>query len=327
MISIVVQCYNHARFLRECLDSIARQTRRDFELIIIDDASTDDSVARIRAWMDEQPLPARLIALEKNLGVCRSLNMAIREARGDYLIGIATDDLWEPTLLEELAGRLDAQSPEYVGVYCDAWQVDEQGTPLPLSFIERYHHGDAPSGDIFPVLCDRNFLPASATMYRRSAYDEVGEHDEDLAYEDWDMWLRLSRGGLFAHVPERLAHYRVVQGSLVQTLFPDAQPSVDALVTHARMAVTLLTHPVRRPPNAAQWQERLVRSAVGLYRHGDPRAAGFLWAAVRHAPQQRPRNALLAVMASAGIPFDAAQRIRDTVRPERPATRGDHHVP
>jgi len=327
MISIVAQCYNHARFVRECLDSIARQTRRDFELIIIDDASTDDSVARIRAWMEDQCVPARLIALEENLGVCRALNMAIREARGDYIIGIATDDLWEPTLLEQLAGRLDALAPEYVGVYSDAWQVDEQGTPLPLGFIERYHHGDAPSGDIFPVLCDHNFLPASATMYRRSAYDDVGEHDEALAYEDWDMWLRLSRGWLFAHVPERLARYRVVQGSLVRTLFPDERPSVDALITHARMAIKLLTHSDRRPPNARLWQERLVQSALGLYRHGDPRAAGFLRAAVRYAPQQRPRTALLAAIASAGIPFDAAQRIRNAVRPGRPATRGDHDAP
>jgi glycosyltransferase involved in cell wall biosynthesis len=99
-ISVIVGAYNHAPFVDDCLDSVRAQSCRDFELIVFDDCSTDDTVDRIRAWSSRTSTPLTLIVNETNLGLCASRNRALAKARGKYVSTLAADDMYEPDKLE-----------------------------------------------------------------------------------------------------------------------------------------------------------------------------------------------------------------------------------
>jgi GT2 family glycosyltransferase len=106
--------------------------------------------------------------------------------------------------------------PGTTGVlYSDAYLMDETGNPLRKRFIETYRQFDRmPDGDIHALLWEGNFIPAMATLIRRSVFEEVGLYDENLFYEDWDMWLRISEHYQFAYFPRPTAKYRVSRTSM-----------------------------------------------------------------------------------------------------------------
>ena len=109
LVSATVLCYNQARYVVECLEAVKAQNYPNLELIINDDASRDDSVAVIEAWLARNNIPHHFLKNQKNQGICRSLNNALKVARGKYVTGIAADDLWLPCKLKaqvELLERL-----------------------------------------------------------------------------------------------------------------------------------------------------------------------------------------------------------------------------
>lgn len=216
--SAIVLCYNHAKFVTECLEGVRLQNYPNLELIVNDDASRDDSAAIIQAWLSRNAIPHRFLRNETNRGVCRSLNNALLHARGKYISGIAADDIWLSGKLLAQVGTME-QLPEKVGViYSDALQIDEAGTLLPRRFIEEYRRFETmPQGDLRHILWEDNFIPAMTTLIRRGCFDKVGLYDESLFYEDWDMWLRLSRCFEFAYAPQVSAKYRHVTTSMMRS--------------------------------------------------------------------------------------------------------------
>src|SRR5437016_4691234 len=97
LVSVVVLCYNHARFVVECLESIKLQNYPKLELIVNDDASTDGSDSVIKDWLGKNPsIPHRFIRNQLNRGLCRTLNNALKYTTGTYFAGIAADDAWLP---------------------------------------------------------------------------------------------------------------------------------------------------------------------------------------------------------------------------------------
>jgi glycosyltransferase involved in cell wall biosynthesis len=216
LVSVIALCYNHERFILQCLESIRAQTYRNVEIFVTDDCSTDSSPALIRRWIDQHPsLGARFFHNQQNSGICRSVNNALALATGKYISMIATDDIWEPTKIEMQVDLMEGM-PETVGViYSDADKIDEAGMLLPQRFIETYRSFDrAPQGDIHECLWNGNFIPGMTTLIRRSVYDTVGLYDESLCYEDWDMWLRISKDFQFAYHEGPTARYRVFERSL-----------------------------------------------------------------------------------------------------------------
>jgi glycosyltransferase involved in cell wall biosynthesis len=156
--------------------------------------------------------------------ICRSINHALSHARGNYISGIAADDVWLPGKLlrqVELMERLPAK----VGVvYSDALQMDEQGNLLPLKFMDadqrRCSSGVIPEGNVQLALWrSNNFIAPMTTLIRRECFDRVGLYDETLFAEDWDMWLRISHHYDFAYSPEASAKYRIVGNSATRSNF------------------------------------------------------------------------------------------------------------
>jgi glycosyltransferase involved in cell wall biosynthesis len=210
-VSQVVFCYNHEPFVEQCLDSIARQTFDDFELIIIDDCSTDRTVERIEAWLRKSHFEARLVVNEHNLGICTSRNIALALCRGEFLSTVSADDYYEPDKIERQYRFWDEVDGAAVAVFANIRMIDEHGREIGLA----YPSGSPPAdGRVFDRLIERgNFLTSPTMMTRRAAFEEVGGYDESLFYEDYDMWLRLADRYEFRFLPGVLVNYRILPSS------------------------------------------------------------------------------------------------------------------
>jgi glycosyltransferase involved in cell wall biosynthesis len=297
-VTVIALCYNHERFLLECLESIRAQSFQDFQLIVTDDCSRDGSPQMIEAWLAKHRPDAIFIRHKKNAGLCSTLNEALRHARGEFISMIATDDTWEPDKIERQLSAMQDGPDTVAVVYSDAAQMDESGNRLPKSFIEAHRTGaPPPSGRLFRALADGNFIPAMATLIRRRAIEEVGGYDERLTYEDYDMWLRLSHGYDFLFCPGLVARYRIVSTSLVRTVFesPTANHSYTLFVICEKWYSSGLLSAAQRKA----WADRTCTAAYNLYVLGDKRGKACLWRAFVRTRQ--PRLLLLALSSSFGI--------------------------
>ena len=167
-ISIVLPCYNGAKMIGEAIESVIAQTYKDWELIIVNDCSTDNTleVAECYAAKDKR---IRVLSNEKNSKLPATLNHGFREARGEYWTWTSDDNLLLPTMLEEMSGYLDTH-PEVGMVVSDQYVIDEQG-----ELIREVHVPE----DLNISLLSNNGVGASF-MYRREVARQVGEYREDL---------------------------------------------------------------------------------------------------------------------------------------------------
>jgi glycosyltransferase involved in cell wall biosynthesis len=218
LVSAIVLCYNQASFVVECLEAVKLQNFQNLELIVHDDASRDDSADVIQLWLENSGLTYRFFKQTTNQGLCRSINFVLSHASGKYVSAVAADDVWLP---DKLLTQVEIMEhlPDKVGVlYSDAFQIDERGSLLPKRFIEAHRHFTTmPEGDIHKIMWEGNFIPAMTTLVRRECYQQVGPFDETLFYEDWDMWLRISRKFDFVYSPEVSAKYRIVSTSMIRS--------------------------------------------------------------------------------------------------------------
>lgn len=211
LISVIIPAYNVAPFIAETLESLFVQTWRDFEAIVINDGSTDDTKEKLAPYRD------RIVYIEQeNSGVMAARNAGLRAARGRFVALLDGDDLWEPRFLETLVGMLQSD-PGLSVAYPNAVFL---GSP---NFAGRSHQEVFPVAE--PVTFDRVLRREcyifGSLVIRREALDDVGGFDESLegqGAEDFDLWLRmLRRGRRFKFTSEPLAKYRWRGDSLSNT--------------------------------------------------------------------------------------------------------------
>jgi glycosyltransferase involved in cell wall biosynthesis len=214
LVSTIVLSYNHSRFVLETLASVQAQTYKATQLIIVDDYSSDDSVAIIEHWLQETGMRCTFIRHQENQGICKSLNAALAVATGKYISIVASDDVW---LLDKIAHQVEIMEsqPDQVGVlYSEAFRMDVNGHSLPDTLIAaNWNLPEMPQGQILDTLLQGNFIPGLTTLIRRSCYDKVGLYDENLPWEDWDMWMRIARHYSFLYSPTPSAKYRIHEKS------------------------------------------------------------------------------------------------------------------
>jgi glycosyltransferase involved in cell wall biosynthesis len=210
-VSQVVFTYNHELFVEQCLDSVAAQTFDDFELIVIDDCSTDRTVERIESWLSASRLEARLVVNARNLGICATRNIALGLCRGELLSTVSGDDYYEPDKIDRQYRFWQELDGSTAAVFANVRMVDERGREIGLA----YPSGCPPAdGRVFDRLIERgNFMTSPTMMTRRTLFEEVGGYDESLFYEDYDMWLRLANRYEFRFLPGVVANYRTVPSS------------------------------------------------------------------------------------------------------------------
>lgn len=264
LVTMIVLCYNQAHFVVETLESVKAQTYKNTQLIIVDDCSTDDSATVIDRWLQENRIECTFIRHQKNLGVCKSLNEALALTTGEYISMIGSDDVWLPDKTARQMEIMKSQPDDVAVLYSDALLIDENGHALPGSYVTTYCNlPEAPQGQVLDTLFDHNFIPGMTTLIRRSCYDAVGFYDENLPWEDWDMWMRIARHYSFVYSSTLGAKYRIHRGS-----FSHSEPLSMATGTIKVFAKQFdLGHLDEQQKSALK--VKLVNLAVELYRLND----------------------------------------------------------
>ncbi len=300
LVTVIALCYNQASFLLDSLESIRRQTHKNIELVIIDDCSTDASTSLIRDWIHRHTLDCVFLAHSRNHGICSSLNEALACTRGKYVSIIATDDIWMPDKTETQVMMLESLPQDVAVVYSDAWQIDPAGNRLPGLFIESHRpFAHMPEGDIFATLVDGNFIPAVTTLIRRDCFETVGVFDENLCYEDWDMWLRIAQHYKFAYSPTISAEYRLVPTSATRTIF--ATQNRQRFISDYLIAQKLLHSRRLDEQRIKIVTARLINAAEALYRLHYEGRHRYLWNALRH--DRRLRTWAMCASSACRIPY------------------------
>jgi len=211
-LSVTILNYNYARYLPACIESVLNQSFTAFELIIVDDKSTDDSVAVIERYLGDQRV--RLVRHTANQGYVASLLHGCRESRGKYISVISADDYAvSECAFERLVSTLEAH-PTASFAY-SAWpQVDDYGR---TAHVRSAHSADIISDgrSEFARLASSSDVLHSGTVIRRAAYDRVGGYDDWCRYSvDTNMWLALCAVGDVAFIAEPLFAYRAHASNL-----------------------------------------------------------------------------------------------------------------
>ncbi len=201
LVSVVMATHNGSRFIREAIDSVLGQTYRNFEFIIVDDASTDNVADIVTSFEDQR---IRLVYNEARLGLTKSLNRAIKLCRGEYMARIDDDDVWADN--DKLERQMSfMRGREGVGV-CGTQNVviDDKGREL---YRLRYESGDKA---IRRQMLRRNQFPHSGVLVRHRALDRVGLYDERCRYaQDFELWLRIGTQYELANLPNVYIKQRV----------------------------------------------------------------------------------------------------------------------
>lgn len=202
--SIIIPNYNHAQYVGDAISSVLNQTCSDFEVIVVDDGSKDNS----REVIDQFGHKVRAI-YQKNQGLSAARNTGIRVARGAYIGVLDADDMYEPEFIDTLVGLLEEQK-DAGGAYCGYRFVDHLNNPLPQ--IEAREVGPE---HLHQALVDGNFLVPESMFVRKNCYDTVGLFDTSLtALEDFDMWLRITSQFKVIYTTKLLTRHRILPGSM-----------------------------------------------------------------------------------------------------------------
>ena len=186
LVTVVTPAYNIAKYIGEAVDSVLRQTFQDFEYLVVDDASVDDTINVIKAHVHEDPR-FRLVEVEHG-GPSAARNAGIREAKGEYIAFLDGDDRWHPKFLERQLGLIQSLPPDVGVVFCRSRIVLENGTPV----FFQWHRAGRYDFDDF-LVSGNPARSGSSLLIRKSCFTDAGGFDEKLYYgEDLDMWLRIA---------------------------------------------------------------------------------------------------------------------------------------
>jgi glycosyltransferase involved in cell wall biosynthesis len=259
-VSVIVPNYNHARFLRQRIDTILAQTLQDFELILLDDCSTDESREILSSYASDPRV--RIEFNDANSGSpFKQWNKGVRLARGEYVWIAESDDYADPRLLECLVPILDS-GPNIAYAFCRSIRVLNNGnlagfadSHMWLLDRQRWNADYVSDGreEVQNYFACHNPVPnAGSVVFRRAAYEQIGGADENMRLcGDWKLWAAMALTGRIAYVSEPLNFFRF-HDATVRT--KTSQTNVDVM-EHLEVVRWILTH-VDLP--------KAVRSRTGL---------------------------------------------------------------
>ena len=201
VISVITPTYNRARFLPAAVASVLSQTFGDFELIIVDDGSEDNTPDVLKPFFADRRVR---YVYQENQGQSHARNLALKQATGDFIAFLDSDDVWAPDKLEKQLAVFRANSEVDI-VHGDEAIINEQGSVVSLQNMRRY------SGRITRYLLADNSVSITTALVRRRCFDEMGGFDTSVGVaDDYELWLRFSARYCYQYEPGIVASYRVM---------------------------------------------------------------------------------------------------------------------
>jgi glycosyltransferase involved in cell wall biosynthesis len=204
-VTVVIPCYKQAHYLPEAVQSVVAQTRTDWEVVIVNDGSPDDTSAIARRLMADLPGRAIRLVEQDNRGLPAARNAGFQAARGRYVLPLDADDKIKPTMLERLVSVLDSY-PKVGFAYTEIEHFGSRSDVFPLPDFDRN------------VLLGQDNIACVCSLVRRSAWEQTGGYNETMreGYEDWDFWVTLAGAGWDGHcVHQPLFLYRKAGESML----------------------------------------------------------------------------------------------------------------
>ena len=241
LVSVIIPTYNRASVLQRAIRSVLAQTFRDFELIVVDDGSSDSTTDLLESF--DGKLKA---VVQKNHGVSAARNLGIKRSTGALLAFLDSDDEWLPEKLARQTALFDGKDPHFVCHTNEIWLRNGQELPQKGIHLKQ-------GGRFFPRALERCLISPSSVMISRTLIDRVGWFDEDLpAAEDYDLWLRITAFHEVDFVPERLV---IKHGGMADQL-SQATPAID------RFRIRAILKIVENPALPSDYREAAVRELI-----------------------------------------------------------------
>lgn len=202
-VSIIIPCYRQARYLPDAVESVVGQTFTNWEIVIVDDGSPDDTAHVAQALMERHPHHRIRLHRQQNLGLPGARNSGITASGGRYILPLDADDMIKPQMLERTVALLEADHSAAIA-YTDR---EEFGAINRVVRLKEFEPKRLAAANLFQY----------SSLYRRDVWAAVGGYNPnmDLGYEDWDFWVGAAAAGFQArHIPEPLFLYRVTEHSM-----------------------------------------------------------------------------------------------------------------
>lgn len=221
LVTVVLTAFNHGKYVGETLNSIFAQTYPHIQVIVIDNASTDNTLSIIEK-SDRNASQFCLIKNLSNLGLCRAFNQGLALAKGKYIIDLAGDDIMLPDRIKFQVEAFENLDEEYGVVFTNARYMEAGGR------LEHYHYpvnsqdkADKiiPSGDVYKSVLENYFICTPTMMMRTKMLTEMGGYDESLFFEDFDFWVRSSVHYKYFYLDKVLTWKRNVPDSLSKQIY------------------------------------------------------------------------------------------------------------
>jgi GT2 family glycosyltransferase len=279
-VTIVIPCYNQARFLGGALDSALAQDYDSLEIIVVNDGSTDDFAAWVLPYQNN---PRIKIITQENRGLPAARNRGIQESGGEYLKFLDADDALAPNAISMQVAAF-RKTPALGLVYCDLTHVDAQGKPCDNFSVATMRR--ILDGDILPSLLVGGYFTPHTVLVPRHVLDHVGDFDETLGgTADTELWMRIACEGYAAQfIPEKLVYYRL----------HDANMSLNT----AHMSETRLR---ALEKITARYPQRVAGALDELMREHERVDRDSVWARTTIAAQQAQIDSLQRALQTRGI--------------------------
>lgn len=193
LVSIGIPVYNGAKYILETLKCIEQQDYKQLEIIIIDDGSTDNSFEICEDWKSKSNLNIRILSNDKNIGLCKTCNEIIKHAKGFYLQIFGQDDIMKHRKISEDVAFFQKHNNIPAFIFSNVELINEEGKLTGGNYYDRINFKDDPSKTVFEKLITQNFIPAPTVLMRTDVVKKLNGFNPEFLYEDWQMWLKLSK--------------------------------------------------------------------------------------------------------------------------------------
>lgn len=213
LITVLIPLYNAQEYIEETIESVIKQTYQNWEIIIIDDCSTDNSRDIIKKY-EIQNSRIKLIKSELNFGgPARPRNIGIENAKGEYIAFLDADDVWDINKLEKQIKFLRENNIEFTSTDC--MLIDDKNKEIKLKFLSKIYNKFIKKKTICDVI-KNNFILTSSVLVKKTLLNKFEEDKKYIAVEDFDMWLHIlaNNENIYKYQNEKLISYRVLENSV-----------------------------------------------------------------------------------------------------------------